>query len=39
MELSKRTLEYMPIQLFAIIMGLSGFAIMFAKAYHILGMP
>ena len=39
MELSKRTLQFMPIQLFAIIMGLSGFAIMFAKAYHILGMP
>ncbi|MEA3371716.1 MAG: SLAC1 anion channel family protein [Campylobacterota bacterium] len=29
----------MPIQLFAIVMGLSGFAIMFAKAYHILGLP
>jgi len=29
----------MPIQLFAIIMGLSGFAIMFAKAYHLLGLP
>ncbi len=39
MELSKRTLQFMPIQLFAIIMGLSGFAIMFAKAYHILGVP
>jgi len=39
MELNKRTLEHMPIQLFAIIMGLSGFAIVFAKAYHILGMP
>ncbi len=34
-----RTLQHMPIQLFAIIMGLSGFAIMFAKAYHLLGMP
>ncbi len=39
MELSRRSLEYMPIQLFAIIMGLSGFAIVFAKAYHLLGMP
>jgi len=39
MELKKRTLEFMPIQLFAIIMGLSGFAIMFAKAYHLLGVP
>ena len=34
-----RSLEHMPIQLFAIIMGLSGFAIMFAKAYHLLAMP
>jgi len=39
MELNRRTLQFMPIQLFAVIMGLSGFAIMFAKAYHILGMP
>lgn len=39
MELNKRSLQYMPIQLFAVIMGLSGFAIMFAKAYHILGVP
>lgn len=39
MELKKRSLEYMPIQLFAIIMGLSGFAIVFAKAYHLLGTP
>ncbi len=39
MELSQRTLQHMPIQLFSIIMGLSGLAIMFAKAYHILGMP
>ncbi|MCK9490566.1 MAG: SLAC1 anion channel family protein [Sulfurimonas sp.] len=31
-----RSLEYFPVQLFAIIMGLSGFAIVFAKAYHIL---
>lgn len=39
MELKRRTLEFMPIQLFAIIMGLSGFAIMFAKAYHVFGVP
>ena len=39
MELKRRTLEFMPIQLFAIIMGLSGFVIMFAKAYHLLGVP
>ncbi|MEA2072812.1 MAG: SLAC1 anion channel family protein [Campylobacterota bacterium] len=39
MELNKRSLEHMPIQLFAIIMGLSGFAIMYAKAYHLLGFP
>ena len=39
MEFEKRTLEFMPIQLFAIIMGLSGLAIMFAKAYHVLGVP
>ena len=38
-KLNIRSLEHMPIQLFAIIMGLSGFAIMFAKAYHILNMP
>jgi len=31
-----RSLKYFPVQLFAIIMGLSGFAIVFAKAYHIL---
>lgn len=29
----------MPIQLFAIVMGLSGFAIVFAKAYHLLDVP
>ncbi len=39
MEIKHRSLEHMPIQLFAIIMGLSGFAIIFAKAYHILGLP
>jgi len=37
--LNKRSLKFMPIQLFAIIMGLSGFAIMYAKAYHLLDMP
>ncbi len=37
--MNTRSLEHMPIQLFAIIMGLSGFAIMFAKAYHLLDMP
>ncbi|MEA1982906.1 MAG: SLAC1 anion channel family protein [Campylobacterota bacterium] len=39
MEFKVRTLQHMPIQLFAVIMGLSGFAIMLAKAYHIIGMP
>ncbi|MCD6432557.1 MAG: SLAC1 anion channel family protein, partial [Sulfurimonas sp.] len=39
MELSQRSLQHMPIQLFAVVMGLSGFAIMFAKAYHLLDMP
>jgi len=37
--IDQRSLQHMPIQLFAIIMGLSGFAIMFAKAYHIINMP
>lgn len=37
--LHTRSLQHMPIQLFAIIMGLSGLAIMFAKAYHLLNMP
>jgi len=39
MVFKRKTLEFMPIQLFAIIMGLSGFAIMFAKAYHLFGVP
>ena len=39
MELSKRSLEHFPVQLFAIIMGLSGLAIVFAKAYHLIDMP
>ncbi|RLA75116.1 MAG: C4-dicarboxylate ABC transporter, partial [Epsilonproteobacteria bacterium] len=38
-SLSQRSLQHLPIQLFAIVMGMSGFAIMFAKAYHILDMP
>lgn len=38
-SLSLRSLEHMPIQLFAIVMGMSGVAIMFAKAYHLLGLP
>ena len=37
--LNNRSLEHMPIQLFAIVMGMSGLAIMFAKAYHILDFP
>jgi len=37
--LKLRSLQHMPIQLFAIVMGLSGFAIVFAKAYHLLDMP
>ena len=39
MKINKRSLEYFPVQLFAIIMGLSGFAIVFAKAYHLIDMP
>lgn len=39
MELQSRSLEHFPIQLFAIVMGLSGLAIVFAKAYHILNLP
>ncbi|MEA2111829.1 MAG: SLAC1 anion channel family protein [Campylobacterota bacterium] len=39
MELSKRSLEFFPVQLFAVIMGLSGLAIVFAKAYHLIDMP
>ncbi len=39
MELSKRSLEHFPVQLFAVIMGLSGLAIVFAKAYHLIDMP
>jgi len=39
MKLNKRSLEYLPVQLFAIIMGLSGLSIVFAKAYHLINMP
>jgi len=39
MKINKRSLEHFPVQLFAIIMGLSGFAIVFAKAYHLIDMP
>lgn len=39
MELTKRSLEHFPVQLFAVIMGLSGLSIVFAKAYHLLDMP
>lgn len=38
MELNKRSLEHLPVQLFAVIMGVSGLAIVFAKAYHIIGL-
>ncbi|HHC11081.1 MAG TPA: C4-dicarboxylate ABC transporter [Campylobacterales bacterium] len=39
MHLNKRSLEYFPIQLFAVVMGLSGLTIVFAKAYHLIHMP
>jgi tellurite resistance protein len=39
MESTKRSLEHFPVQLFAIIMGLSGLSIVFAKAYHLVDMP
>lgn len=39
MEFNQRSLEHLPVQLFAVIMGISGFAIVFAKAYHLIGMP
>ncbi len=38
-EKQSRSLEFMPVQLFAIIMGLSGLTIVYAKAYHLLGLP
>ncbi|GAX87416.1 tellurite resistance protein [Lebetimonas natsushimae] len=34
-----RSLQYFPVQLFAVIMGLSGLAIAYAKAYHFLNFP
>ena len=39
MKSTKRSLEYFPVQLFAVIMGLSGLSIVFAKAYHLVDMP
>lgn len=39
MKLNKRSLEHFPVQLFAVIMGVSGLAIVYAKAYHLIGMP
>jgi tellurite resistance protein len=39
MELNKRSLEHFPIQLFAVVMGISGLTIVFAKAYHLIDMP
>ena len=39
MEINKRSLEHFPVQLFAVIMGVSGLAIVFAKAYHLIDMP
>ncbi|CAA6811540.1 MAG: C4-dicarboxylate ABC transporter [uncultured Sulfurovum sp.] len=39
MELTKRSLKHFPIQLFAVVMGVSGLAIVFAKAYHIIDLP
>ena len=35
----QRSLEFFPVQLFAVIMGLSGLTIAFAKAYHFLNFP
>ena len=39
MNSSLRSLRFFPVQLFAIIMGVSGLTIAFGKAYHLLGMP
>ena len=39
MELKKRSLEHFPVQLFAVIMGISGLAIVYAKAYHLIDLP
>ena len=38
-ERNKRSLEYFPVQLFTIIMGLSGLTIVYAKAYDFLNFP
>jgi len=38
-QINKRSLEYFPVQLFAVIMGMSGLAIVYAKAFHLLAMP
>ena len=35
----QRSLQYFPVQLFAVIMGLSGLTIAYAKAYHFLNFP
>ena len=35
----KRSLQYFPVQLFAVIMGLSGLTIAFAKSWHFLNIP
>lgn len=37
--LKKRSLEHFPVQLFAVIMGISGLTIVYAKAYHLLAVP
>jgi tellurite resistance protein len=34
-----RSLKYFPVQLFAVVMGLSGLTIAYAKAYHFLNLP
>ncbi len=37
--LKKRSLEHFPVQLFAVVMGMSGITIVYAKAYHLLATP
>ena len=39
MQITKRSLEFFPVQLFAVVMGFSGFVIAIAKAYHLIDMP
>ncbi len=39
MELKQRSFEHFPVQIFAVIMGVSGLTIVFAKAYHLIDMP